>query len=158
MILKSRFELIWMIDPILPMVKSVRCRYFCSQTYSNKKKNQQLECGLWLAELVFRAFWLASRNLKGWALMMSSYKTSWCRCVHPISLTVILICKYSWFWIKKWKMTQDLFETLTPVSSFSVLTCQLSNVRGLETIKYAFVFYNREISSTLHVTVSWWNN
>ena len=38
-LLKSRFELIWMIDPILPMVKSVRCRYFCSQTYSNKKKN-----------------------------------------------------------------------------------------------------------------------
>ena len=89
-LLKSRFELIWMIDPILPMVKSVRCQYFCSQTYSNKKKNHLFGCGLWLAELVYRAFWLASRNLKGWALMMSSYKASWCRCVHPISLTVLL--------------------------------------------------------------------
>ena len=33
----SEFELIWLIDPVLSMVKSMMGRDFCSQTYSIKK-------------------------------------------------------------------------------------------------------------------------
>ena len=51
-----------------------------------------------------------------------------------------VICRYLYvnisdFGRKKWKMTQNLLETN---SSLKLLTFQRSNVRELETIKYAF--------------------
>ena len=44
-----------------------------------------------MAESVIWAFLLASENLKGWVLMMSSYKASWCRYGYYISPTILLL-------------------------------------------------------------------
>ena len=62
---------------------------FSSQTFSSKK-TYQIGGALWLDGLVNRAFWLASENLKGWVLMTSSYKASWCRYGYYISPTILL--------------------------------------------------------------------
>ena len=47
-----------------------------------------------------------------------------------------LICKYSWFW--PWKVKNYIGIVGDSNSSLKLLTFQLSNVRELETIKYAF--------------------
>ena len=47
-----------------------------------------------------------------------------------------LICKYYWVWPKKVKNDPKFVRDFN--SSLKLLTFQLSNVRELETIKYAF--------------------
>ena len=87
------------------------CRLTVSLPDLLQQKTHQIGWALWLDELVNWAFWLASENLKGWALMRSSCKAPWCQHVHSITPTILLLfscCKkFSHKWLSF--LLQDVY-------------------------------------------------